>query len=252
MSLRATLLCHLIFLTEFVCPPPSNCSFCKGRNSGLGFRRQVLFLLCYKSKASYSIFLSFSYLHTKGEWGCFYSPTCCLPHLFTDSNIWDPGCLCSTLQEFWTDLYETWNFCWFLTYTKRQQSSICLKSQRCLFPISELTLTKRNRKELSENLLEIRLGFAAEPGLAASLCNWSDQLWFVEHAELAWVGSAGSWTVLGPGEEAPDPFSFPPVQTGGALCPGSAGWLVCGCSHSDLTVAMLEAAAAAVVAAASG
>lgn len=40
-----------------------------------------------------------------------------------------------------------------------------------VFPISELTSTKRNRKELLENLLEIHLGYAAEPGLAASLCN---------------------------------------------------------------------------------
>lgn len=68
---------------------------------------------------------------------------------------------------------------------------------------------------------------------------------------MAWPGSAASWTVLGPAEEAPDPFSSPPVQTGGALCPGSAELLVCGCSHSDLTVATLVAAAA-VVAAASG
>lgn len=69
---------------------------------------------------------------------------------------------------------------------------------------------------------------------------------------MAWPGSAASWTVLGPAEEAPDPFSSPPVQTGGALCPGSAELLVCGCSHSDLMVATPVAAAAAVVAAASG
>lgn len=70
---------------------------------------------------------------------------------------------------------------------------------------------------------------------------------------MAWLGSAASWTVLGPAEEAPDPFSSPPVQTGGALCPGSAELLLCGCSHSDLMVVMpVAAAAAAVVAAASG
>lgn len=38
-------------------------------------------------------------------------------------------------------------------------------------PISELTLTKHNRKELLENLLVLHLGFVAELGLAASLCS---------------------------------------------------------------------------------
>lgn len=164
------------------------------------------------------------------------------------------GVYAGLYRKFWPNLHEAWSLSAAYTvntptekYMFREIHEI---SKVC--HISELALTKCSRKRLWENLLVLHLGFVAVLGLAASLCSWSDQLWSVEHAEVAWLGSAASWAVPGPAGEAPDPFSSPPAQTGGAWCPGSAGWLACGCSHRGLAVEVSVAAAAEGVAAARG